>query len=165
MNLLEKHHISSRSFSRAITEVMNLNATMARRLLKDLVDEPIEPPGNVIEVKLAAAYLVQLEVKKVIESKKTESLLPFSILDYKEALEYAREQKDKRKGLDDTNEDESNESSHGGTFSIVKEFFFDHQHLSAKEASKILSEDYNLSESTAKVYWYKILKLRKQGDL
>lgn len=167
-DVLERHGISTTSFSRGVQEVMIMNAQAVRRLLKDMFSEPVEAPDAVLS-RLITGRLVQNELRFRIQTK-GESLLPFSLADYREALEYAKSEEAGHRAVYEgsdasDNEDAPKRGRSGGTFEVVKAFYLENRNMDPKEAAETLAKDHGLSENTAKVYFYKCRKMEKQGEL
>lgn len=167
-DVLERHGISTTSFSRGVQEVMIMNAQAVRRLLKDMFSEPVEAPDAVLS-RLITGRLVQNELRFRIQTK-GESLLPFSLADYREALEYAKSEEAGHRAVYEgsdasDSEDAPKRGRSGGTFEVVKAFYLENRNMDPKEAAETLAKDHGLSENTAKVYFYKCRKMEKQGEL
>jgi hypothetical protein len=168
-DVLERHGVSTTSFARGVQEVMLMNAQAVRRLLKDMFSEPVEAPDAVLS-RLITGRLVQNELRFRIQNK-GESLLPFSLADYREALEYAKSEEVGHRavyegGSDDSDGEETQKRGRsGGTFEVVKAFYLENRSMDPKDAAATLAKDHGLSENTAKVYFYKCRKMEKQGEL
>tara|TARA_S200002703_G_scaffold132563_2_gene120432 strand:+ start:2338 stop:2919 length:582 start_codon:yes stop_codon:yes gene_type:complete len=174
-NHLFRHHPTPpSSFTAAVQATMSLRANDARRFLKDLVKESIEAPSSAIVVRLAAAYLVQLEMKHRLANDFASSLLPFTLGDYHNALEYAKANESKYIGVEDDEEtDEEGQKKRGrkgGTFDKIRDYLLDHPEMlekafKAADAVTVLVEELEIPENTCLQYLYKCRRLHKTGEL
>ena len=168
-DVLERHGVSTTSFARAVQEVMTMKAQAVRRLLKDLFSEPVEAPDAVLS-RLVTGRLVQNEMRFRIQNK-GQTLLPFTLADYREALEYAKGEEANHRAVyeggeaTEDGEEAPKRGRSGGTFETVKAFYLENRTMDPKEAAATLAKDHGLSENTAKVYFYKCRKMEKQGEL
>ena len=77
------------TFSGAVQDVMNhMKSPKVKQLLKKLVDHKIELPKKIIVARLAAAWLLQREIKH--QTEKGGSLLPYNEKLYKRAVNYGK---------------------------------------------------------------------------
>lgn len=105
-----KYGFRHTTYSGAVQDIMVMKAPRVRKLLPELIDSPVELPKKLIVVKLAAAWLIQREIKNRL-NKDGQSLLPYSEKLYTRAVNYgkrnaklypkAKKQKRKKKDNDD----------------------------------------------------------------
>jgi hypothetical protein len=174
IDIIARHGLPTTSFAKAVQEVMDMNAMAARRLLSDLVDFKVEHPGSFAVTKLAAAFLVQTEVKFRLQNG-GETVMPFNEADYRDALAYAVEHAPEHERVYAVQEADGaaepvegdapkKRGRKGSVWPMVVEFFKDNPDLSPNDAAKALAEK-GLNESSARVYWYKCIKMNKAGEL
>lgn len=164
------------SSMKAVQEVMSMNSVRVKKLLKGMFDVSVEVPGNVWLNRLAAAYLVQIEVKHRISDG--ESFLPFNLKDYNEAMEYAQANSHKYIKFD-TVEDENGEEivvekkrgrrKGSGSFPKVEAFVNENPELldksyDAKDGAKLIVENLGIKEATALQYLYKCRRLHQKTE-
>lgn len=170
IDIIAKHGLNPRSYTGSVLLIMEMGTLSARKLLIDLLDFPVDYPGSSIVTQLAAAYLVQTELK-FRQANGGESILPFNQGDYQDALDYAMEHApehervyigtNRRCEADEDNTSSTGESKRGrkgSVFPIVKAFYEENKELSANEAAKRLAAEHGLKENSARVYWYKCKK-------
>lgn len=193
-----ENHLTTRispfSGNGVVQEIMGMKAGPVRKLLKELVIESIEAPADHIVARLAAgklamkefAYRKELAMVGQVEDKpynpkigaalgETGSLLPFSMDDYKVALEYALANAPLYEGLEPEETDENGDAkrgrrSGGGTFGVVQEYMLANpetfeKHNKADVVAKTIAEELDVPETTAVQYVYKCRRLRKQGEI
>lgn len=173
-DILQSHGVPTSSYSRAVQAVEEKKARPVRLLLKDLVDESVEPPSSAIACKLATKYLVQKAVRHHVQTKGAETLLPFTLEAYREAVQYAQEHEAEWTPVEteepaegDTEASEKPKKrgrKGGGVFETAKQVFLDNPDVSRDQFLN-LCEDKGLKKGSAQVYWYKLIKLHKQGEL
>jgi len=181
IDVIEKHGLNVRSYSGAVQGVMAMNNMAARRLLLDLVDFPVNIPGTMALTQLVVASLVQTEIRFRLQNG-GQSVIPFNEADFSDALSYAKHHQIEHASVypsDDIQEtpvivngeaptvpvEGRKRGRKAKTFPIIMAFYKDNAGLSPNDAAKILSEEHGLNENTARVYWYKCIKMAKAGTL
>jgi len=195
-DVIEAHIKNARitpwSGSAVVQEVMGMKAGPVRRLLKDLVGDPIEAPSDHIVARLVTAKLVMVEFNhrkscltadledreapinpKLMKGKEWTSLLPFNLQDYQEALEYANQNAVHYRGIEpegEEGEEQPTRGRKGGTFAKVQEYMLDNPETfdkanKADAVAKKIAEELDVPETTTVQYVYKCRRLRKQGEI
>jgi|AntRauTorckE6833_2_1112554.scaffolds.fasta_scaffold20296_3 hypothetical protein len=193
-DIFEQHIKNSRitpfSGSGVVQEIMGMKAGPVRRLLRDMVEGPFETPTDHIVARLATCKLVLIEFKhrkesitegidedapvnhKHIKGREWTSMLPFTLKDYMEAVEYAKAEAVKYAGLvsDEDGEGGAKRGRSGGTFNKVQEYMLDNPETFDKsnrvdELAKKIAEELDVPETTTVQYIYKCRRLRKQGEI
>lgn len=175
-----KNRQNIKSFSLAVQEVMDMKAVKVKSLLKDLIVEPVELSHSAVVNRLAAAYLIQVEMKHRVNNDFTSSLLPFHIADYKDAIAYGKEKEPiYSRILPEESEDgedgevvvkvKGKRGRKGGTFDKVKDYVKENPDMleksyDAKKATQKIADDLEIAYNTALNYLYKCRRLHKTGD-
>jgi len=155
------------SYSVAVQKVMGMTAAEARRLLKAMIDETIDvSTEGAPECRLAAAKLVQEEMKFRLANEGM-TLLPYGMRDLKEALKYGYERasKFKRKGDE---EPKKGGKRKGGAFQKIRDHLIDNPailKMKGKDAVVVLCDALGTADTTTLNYFYRCVKLHKQGVL
>lgn len=165
--VLRSHGIRDTGAIGAISDVKQLKTKKLKTLIKDLVADKVSLPNSIIKLRLVAMYLVQKDRKFALENLGEDGLIPFTVHDYEEALQYADDNYTFWRSLSDSEQSDdadevsskiNSKSQYGKVLSLVR----DNMTLKNKEIAKMVVEQFGMKEATANSYVSKAKKELKE---